>query len=215
MKIVALPLLAALLGVMPAPLDSQVVLERYTAALANAVAPKAEIFTYSVSQAGPSDIEQRHRIYRSGIEMRDETLEVNGVPLRHKIVRIARHADIYAVAALAPRTDAYELLFLDAVRDGNHLDYVYEAMPLIRSTSGFTIDRVTIDGESFLPRAVDFHSSGVTASGSGRIEFAPFGGYWMVTSASVSAVVAGGVARERITFGDYRFPAVLPRSTFL
>ncbi|HEY9085273.1 MAG TPA: hypothetical protein VIN40_04960 [Candidatus Tyrphobacter sp.] len=215
MKFAALLLLAALPGVLPAPLDSQVVLARYASALANLAVPKAEIFTYSVSQAGPSDIEQRHRIYRSGIEVRDETLELNGVPLRHKIVRISRRADAYAVSSLAPRADAYALLFLDAIRDGSHLDYVYQAMPLIRSATGFTVDRVTIDGETFLPRAIDFHSSGSAASGSGRIEFGPFGGHWMVASASVSAVVAGSIARERITFGDYRFPAMLPRSTFL
>ena len=33
--------------------------------------------------------------------------------------------------------------------------------------------------------------------------------------AAVSAVVGGSVARERIVFGDYRFPPALPRSTFL
>ncbi len=215
MKLAVLPLLAVLLGALSAPLDSQTVLQRYAAALANLTPPKAEIFTYSVSQAGPFDIEQLHRIYRSGIEVRDETLDVNGVPLRHKIVRISRRADAYAVTALAPRVDAYELLFLDTIPDGGHLDYLYQAVPLARAATGFTVDRVTIDGESFLPRAIDFHSNSATASGSGRIEFGPFGEYWMATAASVSAVVAGGVARERITFADYRFPAVLPRSTFL
>lgn len=208
-------LLAVMVGVLPAPLDSQVVLERYAAALANVARPKAEIFTYLVSQAGPSEIEQRHQVYRSGIDVRDEILDVNGVPLHHKIVRIARRADVYAVTALAPRPDTYELLFLDSVPDGDHLDYIYEAMPLNRTAAGFTVDRITIDGESFLPRSIDFHSGNTVASGSGSITFGPVGNYWVATSASVSAVVAGGVARERITFADYRFPAVLPRSTFL
>lgn len=215
MKFLALPLLAIVLGALPAPLDSQVVLERYASALANVVEPKATIFTYSVSQAGPTDIEQRHRIYRSGIDVRDETLDVNGVPLRHKIVRIGQRPDVYSVRALAPHADNYELLFLDAIRDGAHLDYVYEAVPLSRTTAGFTVDRLTVDGRTFLPRAIDFHSGGLSASGTGRIEFGAFGPYWMPIAASVSAIVDGSPARERIVFADYRFPGALPRSTFL
>ncbi len=211
----ALVLAALLAGALPTPLDSQLVLERYATALAELVPPKAMIFVYSISQAGPTNIEQRHRVYRSGIDVRDETIAINGISVRRKIVRIARRGDVYSVAAVAPRPDAYELLFLDAVRDGSHLDYVFQAIPLLHSSSGFAVDRVTIDGQSYLPRFVDFHSSGAIAAGSGRIAFGWQGGYWVPLSAAVSATVDGSMARERIVFSQYRFPAALPRSTFL
>lgn len=210
-----LVLALALLGSVPSPLDSQIVLDRYALALATFAPPKAMIFTYSVSQAGPTDLEQRHEVYRSGLRVRDETIAVNGSSVHRKIVRIARRADPYAVTALAPRSDAYELLFSNAVRDGKHVDYVYDAQPIARSESGFVVDRVTIDGESFLPRTIAFHTAGALASGKGSVTFASVGGYWVPVLATVNAVVNGTKARERIVFFDYRFPAALPRSTFL
>ena len=51
----------------PKLLDSQVVLKRYEARLAAAKDPQTLIFMYAVSQAGPQDIDQTHRVYRSGI----------------------------------------------------------------------------------------------------------------------------------------------------
>lgn len=205
----------ALLGAQR-PIDSQVVLERYAVALADAPVPRAEIFVYNVSQAGPTNIEQRHQIYRSGIEVRDEILAENGVSLKRKIVRIARRADVYSIGALAPRLYDYELLFVRARSDGKHLDYVYRAVPLRPAVGGFAIDRVAIDGLTYLPRTIDFHSySDTGVSGTGTIEFGPAGGYWMPMLATVNAVVGAGVARERIVFSNYRFPLSLPRSTFL
>ncbi len=205
-----------LMGALPAALDSQVVLDRYAAALATAPTPKAEIFIYNVSQAGPTNIEQRHEIYRSGIEVRDEILAENGVSLKRKIVRITRRADAYAITALAPRAYDYELLFLRARPDDGHLDYMYKAIPLRPDASGFTVDRVAIDGHTYLPRIIDFHSySGTGVSGTGTIEFGLADGYWVPVLATVSAVIGTTVARERIVFSDYRFPPSLPRSTFL
>jgi hypothetical protein len=207
---------AVLAGALQAPLDSQLVLERYNNALANLAAPKAVIFSYSVSQAGPTDLEQRHRVYRSGIEVRDEIVEVNGLPLKRRIVRVRRRNDPYAISVLAPRAEEYELLFVRAQRNGSYFDYIYRTLPLRASGAGFVVDRVVIDGRSYLPRAIDFHTSnGTGSSGTGTIDFSRFGRYWMPTLATVSAVVAGTVARERIVFSDYDFPPALPRSTFL
>lgn len=212
MKLLAVLVLLAAIG---PPLDSQVVLDRYDAALGMLAPPKAMIFSYTMSQAGPTDIEQRHRIYRRGIDVRDETIAINGTALRRKTVRIGHRPDPYAVQALAPRSTSYEMVFLNAVRDGDHLDYVYATQPLVRMTTGFVVDRVTIDGERFLPRVIEFHTTGATASGTGRVTFASVGGYWVAQVASVSAVIGGSIARERIAFSDYRFPSELPRSTFL
>lgn len=206
---------ALLLAAMPSPIDSQVVLDRYAMALAAIRPPKAIIFTYSVSQAGPADIEQRHRVYRSGDSVRDETIAVNGTVVPHKRVRISQHPNPYAVSVLAPRPDAYQMLFLETRRDGKHLDYIYETDPLVRESGGFVVDRLTLDGKTYLPRFIDFHTTGAFGSGTGRIAFGGVNGHWVPMVASVNAVVNGTIARERIVFSDYSFPAALPRSTFL
>jgi len=201
------------LGAVPAQLDSQYVLQRYVLAVANVAPPKVVVYSYTVSQVGPSNIEQRHRVYRSGTSVRDETVWVDGMTLRRKIVRFSHRADRYAVERFAPRPDSYQLLFLGTTRDGRHLDYVYESTPLSRP-AGAWIDRLTIDGANFLPRAVHFHTSGAEAAGTGNVEFAPFGKYWMPVAAVAQARVKGKPARELITWSDYRFPSNLPPSTF-
>ena len=206
-----------LLGAAPpiaAQLDSQIVLQRYELEMDDLAAPKTMIFSYAVSQAGPTDIEQRHRIYRSGLDVRDETLAVDGVGLSRKVVRFGRREDRYAIERVAPRASTYAFVFLRTVRHGSHLDYEYEATPLAASLSGFVVERVVIDGARFLPHVIVFHTAGTTAKGSGQLEYGAFGKYWMPVSASVNATVAGVSARERITFGDYRFPPSLPPSTF-
>lgn len=212
-RFVTAALAITLLGARAPTLDSQYVLQRYALAVANLEAPKIVVFAYTVSQLGPSNIEQRHEIYRSGTAVRDETLSVDGISLSRKLVRITQRADRYTVARFAPRTDAYELLFLGTAKDGRHLDYVYDATPLNRPSTAW-IDRVAIDGVRFLPRAVHFHSNGLGASGTGDIEFAAFGKYWMPVIADARARVKGKIARERIVWSDYRFPQSLPGSTF-
>lgn len=197
----------------PVQLDSQLVLQRYALAVEAVLPPKNVVFTYAVSQLGPSNIEQRHRIYRSGADVRDETLAVDGVALTRKSVRVSRREDRYAIARLAPRTGAYQMLFLRPVKDGDHLDYVYEATPIVRQ-SGPAIDGVTIDGLRFLPRLVHFRTVAGDAAGTGEVRYAPFGPYWMPVSATVAARVGGKPAREHISWGDYRFPESLPASTF-
>lgn len=203
---------STLLGQAAQAADSQYILQRYALAVAKISAPKVVIYSYTVSQAGPSNIEQHHRIYRSGTKVRDEMLSVDGIPLSRKIVRFAQREDRYTVERFAPRTDAYELLFLGTAKDGRHRDYIYEATPLSRSAAW--IDRVTIDGVNFLPRAVHFHTTGLDVEGSGEVQFGSFGGYWMPVIAVAQARVKGKPARERIVWSDYRFPQSLPPSTF-
>jgi hypothetical protein len=213
--IAALFALAGLLAAAPAPLalDSQVVLQRYELEIGDLATPKASIFVYTISQLGPTNIEQVHRVYRSGEDVRDETLAVDGTTLTRKVVRISKRPDRYAVDRLAPRTTTYELIFLRSVKRGSHLDYEYEATPL--STSGpFTIERVTIDGAHFLPSVIRFHTAAGTAHGTGELHYAAFGPYWMPVSASINASVNGKSARERISWSGYRFPETLPPSTF-
>jgi hypothetical protein len=204
----------ALLAATPAQLDSQYVLQRYALQIDAVPLPKNIVFIYTVSQAGPQNIEQRHQVYRSGLDVRDETLAVDGVTLPRKRVNIGRREDRYAIDRLAPRSTAYELLFVHSVRDGSHLDYVYDATPGARAAGDASIDRVTIDGRSFLPRELHFHTSSANAKGTGTIRYAPFGRYWLPVEAEVSATVNGKPAREHIAWSDYRFPESLPDTTF-
>jgi hypothetical protein len=208
--VIAAPLL---LGISTGQLDSQDVLARYTRAIATVRTPAAVVFSYTVSQTGSNNIEQHHRIYRSGLEVRDETLSIDGVPLTHKVVRFEQRADRYTVARFAPATSAYEMLFLGAVKDGHHLDYAYEATPLNRGAATW-IDRITIDGANFLPRTVHFHTQSESVAGNGEVQFGSFGSYWMPVSAAATAQIDGKPARERIVWTDYRFPLRLPPSTF-
>jgi len=197
----------------PAELDSQYVLQRYAVAIEAVPVPKAVVFTYTVSQAGPGNIDQRHVIYRSAGQVRDETLAVDGVPLVHKIVTFSKREDRYDVSRIAPRAASYELLYLRSIKDGHHVDYEYDAAPLVRGADA-AVDRVTIDGLKYLPKDVRFKTGGENAQGTAHVQYAQFGKYWMPVLAEVTAVVNGKPARERIVWGDYRFPESLPPSTF-
>lgn len=204
--------MVTLLGAAPAavPLDSQYVLERYAAKLLKAEEPKVLIFTYTVSQAGPYDIEQTHRVYRSGELVRDETLTVDGV--KSKATRIARYRNRYTLENLAPRMTQYAFLFERAQRSGKSVSYEYRAVPL-SPQGAFAIDGMTIDGRSFLPSVLRFHIAGPHKA-SGTIAFGRSGKYWVPVSAGVEAQVGGKPAREHIAFTSYQFPASLPKSTF-
>lgn len=207
--------LLILLGAAPATIDSQIALERYELEMSSLKHPKATIFSYTVSQAGAFSIEQRHRIYRSGRRVRDETLAVDGSPLTKKVVTIANRPDRYEIDRLAPRSSQYTLLFLRAVRNGSHVDYVFEARPLLATASGFSVTRVTIDGVTFLPRLISFQTTDGTTTGTGELEYGKTEAYWVPLSATIEARVKGKPTRERITWSDYRFPAALPPSTFV
>ena len=207
--------LLILLGAAPATIDSQIALERYELEMSSLKHPKATIFSYTVSQAGAYSIEQRHRVYRSGQRVRDETLAVDGAPLARKIVTFSTKSDRYQVGRIAPRTSSYTMLFLEAVRDGSHLDYVYETHPLIATAAGFQATRLTIDGQTFLPRSIQFRTSDGATTGTGELRYVKSGAYWVPEVASIEAVVKGKPTRERITWTDYQFPPSLPPSTFV
>lgn len=197
----------------PVQLDSQLVVQKYVMALDAVTTPKNVVFAYTVSQLGPSNLEQRHRIYRSGSSVRDETIALDGVALRRKIVRISRRQDRYAVDRLGPKAAEYQMLFLTSARDGTHFDYTFELTPLVRRAVP-SVDSLTIDGARFLPRVIRFHTAAGDAQGTAQVRYAPFGPYWMPVLATIDARVGGKPARERITWEDYRFPERLPPSTF-
>lgn len=201
----------------PAPkeLDSQLVINRYVAALAACAPPKNVAFTYSVSQAGIHNLEQTHRIFRGGNRQRDETIAVDGDPLKIKLIRMVKRTDRYAIAKIAPRTGAYALLFLGTHKNGRALDYVYSAAPL--ASPAFKVTELTIGGADYMPVLIRFEmraGAGGKIHASGTIAYQKIGRYCVPQLATVSAVIDGKPTRERITWSAYSFPAALPSSTF-
>ena len=194
-------------------LPPQGVLARYTSALAHAGAPPVVTFEYAVEQFGARNLSQVHRIYRAGTNERDETTTIDGHQLLKSRIRIRRNvADQYAIANLAPRPDAYAFAFVEAQPVGDHLEYRFTTVPHNRTS--FTVKAVVIDSQSFLPKAIDYSAVGATTVGDGTVQYARVGMYWLVREAAVSAKLGGKPARERITWGKYRFPRDLPPSTF-
>lgn len=214
MRLLAALAALVLVGAAPVNLDSQIVLQRYELEMGDLQTPKAMIFTYSVSQLGTTDIEQRHVIYRSGLRVRDETISIDDIPLKPKIVNFGQREDRYAIGRLAPRSANYAMLFVKTVRDGAHLDYRYDVTPL-SSAGGFVITGLVVDGLSYLPREIDFATASGNAHGHGALVYGKSDKYWMPLYISVEASVSGKPARERIVWGGYRFPPALPASTFI
>lgn len=204
--------LAAALTAPAVQLDSEVVIQRYARTLLHLSSPKVMVFSYTVSQAGPTDIEQTHRIYRSGDLVRDETLLVDGA--KQKTIRVARYRNRYTLTNLAPRLTEYTFLFDGATRSGSTLMYSYKAVANAPATAGFVIDGMVIDGKTYLPALIRFHTAAPGARGKGTVSFVPSGRYWVPQVVTLEADLAGKSARERITFSGYRFPLRLPKSTF-
>ncbi len=196
-----------------APLDPATVLAEYADALVLLKRPPALSFEFSIEQLGLRNIEQTHRVYRSGSKERDETLSVDGYALKNPSVRIFNRGYRYDIATLAPKPQAYDFSFASAQRVGSHYAYSFETKP--RGPASFAVTGVTIDGLSFLPLVVRFHASGGNARASGMVRYVGAQGYWVVSEAIADARLADGkLAHEKMVWSKYRFPESLPSSTF-
>jgi hypothetical protein len=195
-------------------LEPATVLARYADALANLKRPPTQSFEYSVEQLGLRNIEQTHRVYRSGLNERDETLIVDGYTLKQPAVRIlANRTNRYDIAAVAPKPADYTFTFDGTKRDAAGYTYVFRTAP--RATPQFAVSEIEIDGRSFLPSLVRFKIGGGGARGSGELAYGLADAYWVVRAANVSVhLTNGATAHERIEWSAYRFPPSLPASTF-
>jgi hypothetical protein len=194
------------------PLAPDAVLAKYRSALAAVNEPRVFTVEYALEQTGTRVLDQRHRIFRSGGNERDETLAVNGKGSATPVVRIFRGRPYrYAVSRLAPKPDAYDFVYVGPHKSGKHLDYVFLLVPKTPAKA-FTLKDVTIDGVTFLPSAVAFATG--QHAGAGSVTFTKSDRWWVASGATASAHVPGGVARERLTFSRWRFPPALPSSTF-
>ena len=196
------------------PLATATVLALYGEALATLERPPAVTFDFSVEQLGMRTMEQTHRVYRSGSKERDETISIDGYPLKNPAVRIFRDRGYrYDITALAPKLQSYEFSPSSVARVGDGYAYSFDTKP--RTPTSFAVTSVTIDGHSFLPSVLHFHAGGQAARATGRLTYFSSHGYWVVGEATADAKLARGkVAHERIVWSNYRFPESLPSSTF-
>jgi hypothetical protein len=169
-------------------------------------------FEYTVEQTGARDLQQVHRVFRSGTSQRDELLSVDGKKLAPPTTHIfLGRPNRYTVEALAPRPGEYAFRYLGAARDGRHTDEIFATTPY--APGSFNVTQVTIDGLTSLPDEIRFATA--AHAGSGSVTFGRIQTYWVVTGADARATYAKVVADERIAFANYRFPVALPPSTFL
>jgi hypothetical protein len=196
------------------PLSAPAVLARYAHALATVKRAPVVSFEYAVEQLGLRNMEQTHRVYRSGRSERDETLIVDGYELQAPSIRIINNRIYrYDIAAIAPRPAAYRFVYTGAIAHGASFTYVFRTAPFGRPA--FAVTEVEIDGARFLPSAVRFKLTGDDARGSGTLAYESHGGYWVVRDAVVDArLTNGATAHEHIAWSDYSFPMSLPDSTF-
>jgi hypothetical protein len=186
-------------------------LARYAVALAASRTPSVLSFEYSIDQTGAHNLQQTHRVFRSGSSERDELLSSDGKKLDPPSIHIfLGHPNRYSIQALAPRPEAYAFHYLRSVQDGHHLDQVFATSP--RSVTDATIEQVTIDGVTALPASIRFSTK--SHGGSGLVIFGRVQKYWMVSAASATATYAKSIAIERLAFSRYRFPTSLAASTF-
>jgi hypothetical protein len=194
-------------------LPPEAVLVRYVEALDTLPIPRTLSFQYTVEQLGGHDIEQTHRVYRSGTDERDETLVIDGEKATPPQVRIY-HArrDRYALTNVAPRPDGYDFTYVGKRTTGTSVSYVFRTTP--RTPGPFSVIEVTIDGTRFLPSSVSFRTDQSGVLGSGEITYGPSGRYWVPLIVSATARDAARTTRERLVFSAYDFPSALPPGTF-
>lgn len=192
------------------PAVASAILARYAEALVVYHTPPVMTFEYSVDQTGAREIQQYHRVFRSGASQRDELLAVDGKKLDPPSVHIFQRRDRYTVEALAPRPAKYAFRYIGSVRNGRHADAVFKTMPLAPGPS--VVRQVQIDGLTYLPVSISFSTE--ARKGSGVITFGRVQKYWLPLTATAKATYAKLGVVEKIAFSHYRFPANLPPATF-
>src|ERR1700723_645153 len=127
----------------PHTLPASAVIAKYAEALAAHKEPPAVSFDYTLEQSGVRALDQRHRVFRSGADERDEVLVVNGRELTTPEIRIFRNRrDRYAIERLAPSVAGYAFAFAGTQHDGHHVDYVFTLTS--KAPAAFVVTQVVI-----------------------------------------------------------------------
>ena len=200
----------------PSPAASAArLLERYWAAIAALPKPANMVFTYTEMRSDPQRIvTSAHRVYRDQAgQQRNDTIEVNGTPLRPPRTQTYQRAQwpYYADAFAAPAAE-YAAKFVGmAVIDGKRVE-TYSVKR--RSSDPFFITELDLDPATALPVRERFMVTTRDCAGQGSIDFAPSGPYWLPTSVSVECAVSASASagyKHTIRFADYRFPVTIPQ----
>jgi hypothetical protein len=199
----------------PSPVASAArLLERYQTAIAALPKPANMVFTYTEMRSDPQRIvTSSHRVYRDQAgEQRNDTIEVNGTPVRPPLTQTYQRAvwPYYADAFAVPAAD-YEAAFAGvATVDGKRAEvYVVKR----KASAPFSISELALDPVTALPVRERFAVTTRDCDGRGSIDFAQSGPYWLPTSVSVECTAGGSASagyKHTIRFADYRFPGAIP-----
>jgi len=199
----------------PSPGASARLLERYRAAIAALPKPANMVFTYTEMRADPQRIvTSSHRVYRNQTgEQRNDTIEVNGIPVRpprtqtYQRAQWPYYADAFAVSSADYDTNFTGVATIDGRRTQSYAVKRLASAP-------FSITELDLDPASALPVRERFVATTGNCDGRGSIDFAPSGSYWLPTTVSVecspSGASAGAGYKNTIRFADYRFPVTIP-----
>jgi hypothetical protein len=155
-----------------------------------------------------------HRVYRDRTgEQRNDTIEVNGAPVRPPLTQTYQRAQwpYSADAFVVPAADYGATFAGVATVDGRRAEvYVVKR----KTPASFSITELDLDPGSALPLRERFGVTTRDCDGQGSIDFAPSGPYWLPTSASVECAGSGSASsayKHTIRFADYRFPVTIPQ----
>jgi hypothetical protein len=199
----------------PSPAAAARLLERYRAAIAALPKPANMVFMYTEMRADPQRIvTSAHRVYRNEAgEQRNDTVEVNGIPVRPPRTQTYQRAQWpYYADAFAVSPADYDARFTGvATIDGRRT----QSYAVKRLTSApFSITELDLDPASALPVRERFIAATRDCDARGSIDFAPSGSYWLPTNVSVECSLSGASAsagyKNTIRFADYRFPVTIP-----
>jgi hypothetical protein len=199
----------------PTPATAGRMLARYRAAIAVLPKPANMVFTYTEMRSDPQRIvTSAHRVYRDQAgEQRNDTIEVNGTPVRPPRTMTYQRAlwPYFADAFAVPAAD-YDATFAGAATVDGRRAEVYVVRR--KASAPFSITELDLDPTTVLPLRERFAVTTRDCDGQGSIDFAPSGPYWLPTSVSVECTASGsssGGYKHTIRFADYRFPGAIPR----
>ena len=189
-------------------------LAKYRAAMIALPKPPNMVFTYTESRGGPLRIVTGvHRVYRdSAGYQRNDTLELNGATIRPPQTQTffrptwPYHADQFA----APAAE-YDAAYAGIATVNGRRAFVFRVKR--HDAAPFSVTELDLDASSSLPLRERFSAATPQCDGTGWIEFALSGQYWLPSAVSADCTITtppGSQYKHTIRFADYRFPVAIP-----
>lgn len=189
-------------------------LAKYRAAMIALPKPPNMVFTYTESRGSPLRIVTGvHRVYRdSAGYQRNDTLELNGATIRPPLTQTffrptwPYHADQFAVSA-----SEYDATYTGIATVNGRRVYVFRVKR--HDAAPFSITELDLDTSSSMPLRERFSAATPQCDGTGWIEFAQSGQYWLPSAVSADCTMTTAPSsqyKHTIRFADYRFPVAIP-----